>query len=189
MRLREVVIWFECLASGTMAPRGVINENSKLKMDELRATLERRIFRWHRIRTPDDMQRPTAAYGLCFILLAFVIPVSIGLRSCSTPQDRLAVLINKIRAHEDALMSVVRAVQSRGEADAESKALTSKWPTVCRPRTDANGNMYFITDYNLWSNTGFVYRASDAKLLGDGIEPTIAEVEHLFGPWWRYVSN
>ena len=124
MRLRQVVIWFECLVSGTMAPRSVINEKSKSKMDELTAMLERRIIRWHGIRTPDDMHRPTAAYGLCFILLAFVIPISIGLRSCSTPQDRLADLINKIRVHEDAIMSVVRAVQSRGEADAESKALT-----------------------------------------------------------------
>ena len=55
--------------------------------------------------------------------------------------------------------------------------------------TDANGSVYFIVDWNTFANVGFVHRLGEAKLLGDGVEPNVAETKHMFGNWWYYVGN
>ena len=60
----------------------------------------------------------------------------------------------------------------------------------CYPHTiDDNGNVYFIVDWNTFSTTGFVYRNGQSEILGDGSEPTLAQLDRFKGQWWFYIAN
>ena len=59
-----------------------------------------------------------------------------------------------------------------------------------RPHSiDSNGNVYFIVDANTFSTTGFVHQNGQSKILGDGSEPHVAQLDRIKGRWWYYIAN
>lgn len=54
---------------------------------------------------------------------------------------------------------------------------------------DANGNVYFCVNSNLFATMGFLHRKEDAELPDSGGEPYFKETRHIIGNWWYYISD
>lgn len=56
--------------------------------------------------------------------------------------------------------------------------------------TDANSNIYFVTDHSFTMyNVGYVYHPHNKPLLGDGQEPTIVTNVQIADKWQYYRSR
>lgn len=106
-----------------------------------------------------------------------------------TPEQYMAILVDGIRADEQALLDHVQALRSRSPSPPAIDTLALA-PRIHHVTVDANGNVYFIlTDSWVTFNVGFVARNGGAEFLGDGCEPEIRHLQHLLDHWWYYESQ
>ena len=88
-----------------------------------------------------------------------------------------------VNRHAEQLELVAKSNDQNGRPSANS---TTKFSVS---GTDANGNVYFLVDWNLFATSGFVYRVDGAELLGTEILTNFKTIRHIRDRWWYFVSD
>ena len=123
-----------------------------------------------------------AAAVLCTVTIAVPkVFFDFGLSASTTSQNE-RLLIWK---HQHSLLRVVRAMQKRGEAIAESSQLRDVCPGISRIRADGRGNIFFSFDHIAMADRGIAY--SETQLREWGQEQMNRSAWHLRDNWWGFI--